>query len=86
MSRRATKNLPPGEWLTVCWRSTRDDGPDVYFAGPRRCDMSLMRSVFCVAPVAGVPLLDRALVDELEARGYDITTLELRVRRKPAAG
>lgn len=70
----------------MSWRSTRNDGPDVYFDGPRRCDMHLMHGVFCVKPVAGVPLIDRALVDELDARGYDITTLELRVRRKPVAG
>ena len=86
MSRRATKNLPPEEWLTVCWRVTRNDGPDVYFAGPRRCDRSLMYGVLCVKPVAGMTLMDRSLLDELAARGYDITTLELRVRRKPDAG
>ena len=88
MSRRSTKNLPHDEWLTVCWRVTKNDGPDVHFSGPRRCDRGLMYGVLCAKPVAGVPLLDRSLLDELEARGYDTTTLEFRVRRRqpPPAG
>ena len=86
-TRRATKNLPHDEWLTVRWgrlRGARSE--DILLSGPRRCDLSLMYGVLCAPPVKGEALLDRSLLDELAARGYDITTLELRVRRKPDAG
>ncbi len=83
MSRRATKNLPHDEWLTVRWgrlRGARSE--DILLSGPRRCDRSLMYGVLCVKPVKGEALLDRSLLDELEARGYDTTTLEFRIKRK----
>ena len=82
MSQRATKNLPHDEWLTMWWGPVKGDDPDMHFSGPRRCDRSLMYGVLCIKPVKGVTLMDRSLIDELEARGYDTTTLEFRVKRK----
>jgi hypothetical protein len=82
MTIKATKNLSWDDWLTVWFGTTKHDGPDLHFSGPRRCDRSLLYGVFCLKPVAGVPLLERSLVEELEARGYDTTTIEFRVKKK----
>jgi hypothetical protein len=86
MSRRATKNLPHDEWLTVRWGRLQGEGAeDILFSGPRRCDRSLMYGVLCLKPVKGEVLMNESLINELKARGYDTTTLEFRIKRKATA-
>lgn len=85
--RRHAKNLPWDEWLTAWWGSTKNEGIDLHFSGPRGCDRSLVYGVFAFlpssTPLPGLPR-PRTFVEELEARGYDTTTIEFRVRRKAA--
>ena len=69
----------PGE-LRVYYGMADGEGPDVCFAngpGTGRPDSRLLNTAFCTT----LPL-DVNLVDELQARGYDITTLRFSIRKK----
>ena len=87
-ARKATKNLDWNEWLTVHFgqprrAGRRRDADDIIFSGPRGCDRSLLYLRFSTKGYdergrVTVP----SFVEELEARGYDTTTLEFRVKRK----
>ena len=81
--RRATKNLPWDEWLTSFYGPVKHDDPDLHFAGPRGCDRSLLYGAFCMKSYSETGALTvLSLVEELEARGYDTTTIEFRIKRK----
>ena len=83
MTITATKNLPWTEWLTVRFGEVRRDSPDLHFSGPNGPDRTLLYGVFCTKNYDEQGKLTQpSLVEELEARGYDITTLEFRVKRR----
>lgn len=88
MTSKATKNLSWDEWLTVWFGQSksvhgRHDNPDLHFSGPRGCDRSLLYGVFCTKGYdEHGKLTQPSLVDELEARGYDTTTIEFRVKKR----
>ena len=88
MSRKATKNLDWDEWLTVWFGPVPKDAPDLHFSGPRGCDRSLMHSALCGDRPPAIPgqPWQPSIVKELEARGYDVTTLEFRIKRKTPGG
>ena len=87
VTRKATKNLPWGEWLASFFGTTKGDRhPDHHFAGPCGPDRHYLYSVLCCKGRdehgnITVP----SVIEELEARGYDTTTLEFRIQRKPKA-
>lgn len=85
MSRRATKNLPWAEgWLTAWWGRDKHEGESLRFGFPRKPDGHWLYDAFCSKGYDENGSVTRpSLVEELEARGYDITTLEFRIRRKP---
>lgn len=85
MSRCATKNLSWGEWLTAWFgRPLKRDKPDLQFAGPNASDRRLLYAMFTMKGTDEEGRNTRpSLVEELEARGYDIMTLEFRIWRKP---
>lgn len=66
--------------LAVRWRPNHNgDGPGLVFHYARPADGHLMHQFFaCSHEPGGLPLKD-----ELEARGYDITTLQFTIRKKP---
>lgn len=87
MTRKATKNPPPEEWLTAYYGERKGEGRDLYFNSPRRCDSHMLYGAFCVKGYDEHGKATRpSLVEELEARGYDVKTLEFRVRRARPAG
>lgn len=85
----------PGQMITT-WAHRKCDGPDLYFIsgeGVPRCDRSLMNSMFCGKRVRhvygeeartsfGGTVFDDSFVDELKARGYDLTTLKFSIQKK----
>lgn len=86
MSRRATKNLSWDEWLTAWWGRTKHDGADLHFSGPRSPDRHYLYRALCMRQrdergAFTVP----SIIEELERRGYDTTTLEFRIKRKDGA-
>jgi len=85
VNRRATKNLSWNEWLTAWFgQPTKRDKSDLQFAGPCGPDRHLLYGVFTMkGPDEDGNITRPSLVEELEARGYDLTTLEFRIRRKP---
>jgi hypothetical protein len=67
-------------WLTAYWgkESRRDYRKDLVFGSPCKPDGHLLYGALCFTEVTG----GKSLVQELEARGYDITTLQFSVKRK----
>lgn len=85
MTRKATKNLSRSEWLTAWFGPVKRDKDDLHFSGPNGPDRTLIYGALCAKNYDAQGWLTRpSLVEELEARGYDVTTLEFRVRRKAA--
>ena len=82
--RRSTPRLPWAEgWLTAYFGRTDGGGNDLNFAAPSRADSRLLYNAFCVKGYdERGRLVQPSLVEELEARGYDVTTLEFRIKRK----
>lgn len=65
-------------WLTVFWgRESRGDKKDLIFGSPNRPDGSLLHTAFCSQEIHG-----KTLIQHLEERGYDISTLQFSVKRK----
>lgn len=62
--------------LRVRWSRRERDLMFAYEQHPP--DGHLMYGAFCVTPVHG----GRSLADELDARGYDLTTLRFQIRKK----
>ncbi len=66
--------------LRVRW-SKRDK--DVMYDYPRKCDGSLLHYWFSSRIVSEKPFeVSKSLFQELEARGYDITTFKMSIQRK----
>ena len=85
-SRKSTKNLPYSEWLTAWFGPVRGEGPNLRFGYPRRCDGHFLHSAFCMPKIdSDGRVLEPSFLEELEARGYDISTLEFRIKRKEPA-
>jgi hypothetical protein len=81
--RRSTPRLPWREgWLTAYY-GTHEGSTDLHFAAPRRSDSRVLYDAFCTKGYDADGNVTRpSLVEELEARGYDVTTLEFRIKRK----
>lgn len=79
--RYRTVKARPGE-LKVAWGRAEGDGPDLCAAwqgpGAQKADSRLILNWLCFAPATN----GRGLAAELEARGYDLTTLRFSVRQK----
>lgn len=68
-------------WLTAYWgRESRGQPKELIFGCPRKSDGGLLNFVFSHARLSWAP--ERNFLKELEARGYDITTLQFSVKRK----
>ena len=81
--RRATKNLSLSEWLTAWWGSVKRDTDDLHFSGPSGPDRTLIYGMLCTRNFdANGNLSQPSIVEELAARGYDVETLEFRIKRK----
>ena len=81
--RRSTPRLPWGGWLTAWFGPVKRDADDLHFSGPKGPDRTLLYGAFCMKGYDWHGRLTRpSLVEELEARGYDVTTLEFRIKRK----
>lgn len=62
-------------WLTARWSKKERD---ILYNSPDRPDGHLLHGALCTTFMS-----KKDLVSELVARGYDITTLQFCVRRKP---
>lgn len=80
----------PGE-LVMMWGYADGEGPDIaYYGGDgvSRTDQRLLHSVLSsprMVPDIKSPrqfAFDNSLIDELQARGYDLTTLRFSIRKK----
>ena len=66
-------------WLTAFWgRDECGAKKSLVFGSPCKPDGSLLYTAFCFVD----QLNGKTLVQELEARGYDLTTLQFSVKRK----
>lgn len=66
-------------WLSAYWgRESRGYRKDLVFGSPCRPDGHLLYGAFCFVEV----MKGKTLVQELEERGYDITTLQFSIKRK----
>lgn len=89
MRNRATrKKAAPGELRMFYGRLPNDSAPDVIIAhgggGTSKRDAALLHWVLCCkrdSVVKGEPMYP-SLLDDLVSRGYDLTTLEFRIRKK----
>lgn len=80
--RRRMPRAKPGE-LKAQWGDSREQGEDIYLAhgeGIHRSDAHLLYGALCTT--YGSALVERSLIDELERRGYDITTLKFSIQKK----
>lgn len=67
-------------WLTAYWgrESRRCTKKDLIFGSPCRPDGHLLYGALCFMDMGH----GKTLTQELEARGYDITTLQFSIKRK----
>ncbi|HDZ53376.1 hypothetical protein LCGC14_0043150 [marine sediment metagenome] len=88
MKRYGTPRAKPGQ-LKAQWGKLRDEDADLVFSGgegiPRE-DRHMLHSALSGVRWMG-PLHDKwrselSFIDELKARGYDITTLKISVEKK----
>ena len=85
MKRYRTPKMKPGH-LMAQYGKLPHDSPDLIFTwgpGCHKGDASLLHYVFCMKqynPVTG-KFDDRSFVDELQSRGYDITTLRFSIEK-----
>lgn len=63
-----------GDWysMVIAWCANNKSD------NPAACDGHLLHSFFSYTKID-----DKSLIEELENRGYDITTLQFTIRRKP---
>lgn len=84
--RKAPKRMKDGE-LSVSYGYTREQGEDYYFTsgdGVPRCDRALMNYFFAaLRPVSALEpnAIQKTLIEELESRGYDKTTLRFTIQK-----
>ncbi len=84
---------PRAGQLKVQWGKVEDSDPDLVFAGgegvPRE-DRHLMHSaldnVRWMGPLHDKWAFEPSILEELEARGYDITTLKISIEKKAVVG
>ena len=85
---RATrKKAAPGELRMFYGRLPNDSAPDVVIAWGAECskrDGALLHYILCSKrpPSLNGEPWEPSLVDELVSRGYDLSTIEFRVRKK----
>jgi hypothetical protein len=88
--------IPKAGRIVVMWAHVASDGPGIYTCrgdGVPSCDGHLMNDVFCGArlytdykPDQGTIFVrGKSIVEELIARGYDITTLRFTCDKLPKA-
>lgn len=66
-------------WLTAYWgRDGRGEPKELMFGFPCKTDGHLLNDVFAHARLSG----GKTLLKELEARGYDISTVQFSIKRK----
>jgi hypothetical protein len=89
-SRFRRPKAKPGE-LLVKWGYSKDDGEDIFYVnggdGASQWDRSYMHGVFGVARMTlnystNQIKFEPSVLEELEARGYDLTTLRFSIRKK----
>ena len=71
--------------LKIQYGKLRYDSPDIIYCrgeGVPRCDGSLLHHVFGSKRYRYDGELDESLYDELEKRGYDLTTLSFSIEKK----
>jgi hypothetical protein len=88
----------PGQ-LIVTWAHRKCDGPDLYFinggSGATQWDRALANYAFCAprirfvygeeaAKIGSDTDFEPSFVEELEKRGYDLTTLRFSIQKKAA--
>jgi hypothetical protein len=76
-----TPKLKDGE-LRVYWGKLPHDSPDVVFSWQGDRSMRRDTALLCYLFSKKEPGTSRGLLEELEYRGYDITTLRLSIMKK----
>lgn len=84
--------IPKPGFLIARWGRLPHDKPDLCYgwnAPARACDSRLLDNLLASKPIEsyenGCPVFGKSFLEELEERGYDITTLRFEVQMKPAA-
>ncbi len=77
-----TPKLKDGE-LRVYWGKLPHDSPDVVFSWQGDRSMKRDTALLCYLFSKREPGTGRSLMEEMEARGYDITTLRFSIMKKP---
>lgn len=72
--------LRPGR-MVISWNKRRNKGMGKVCAPAVQDDLAFMGRILRGKPLPG----DRPLAEELEARGYDITTLRITITKLPDA-
>lgn len=89
--RATTKKARPGELRVFHGRLADDAYADVILAygghGASKRDSNLLHMHLCTQRPAALPgqPWEPSLIEELKARGYDIETIEFRIRKLPVA-
>lgn len=73
---------PPKNGLFVKW--SRREKDLVFGHDKQKCDASLLYVMLCCAPAYSER--KTSVIEELEARGFDITTLKISIKRKSNSG
>jgi hypothetical protein len=85
-------NAKPGE-LKMQWGKLPGDCPDMCFAWGDGCskrDGNFLHYVLASARPThnrdehGRPMFDKSVLEQLDERGYDLTTLRFSIRKKPS--
>lgn len=69
-------------WLTAYWgRESRGQNKELIFGCPSKSEGHLLNWVFSHAKMAGYD--NKNFLQTLESYGYDLTTLQFSIKRKP---
>ena len=87
--RYRAKKVKPGQ-LCVYYGKLPHDAPDIIYhsgEGVPSCDRALMHLIFGCSRPPEVQGRERgkSLIDELAARGYDLSTLQFSIQKSPNA-
>lgn len=74
----------------MTWGYSKNDGEDIYYIGGKgtsKADRALLHVVLAcdryrAYALPNEPKWDKSLIKELEDRGYDITTIEFKIKKK----
>ena len=74
---------PKNNYLQMCYGKLKNDSPDICFTWGDECSKSDSRLLFSIfnLPLYG-DMTRKTPLEELEARGYDITTIEFSIKKK----